>query len=151
MSDWVHDAIQDRLQGTHIHVDPLVAVEGLSMSEANKRPFPGGRSPHELLYHIVYWLEYSLDLLDGTVDVHEQGIDWETGETRWEELVDRFSEDMSRLGAIAENRSLDQEVKVSDDLSTCVGAEILGAVQHTSYHLGQVVTARRALGLWPRK
>ena len=151
MSDWIREAILDRLHGKHIHVNPLVAVDGLSESDAIKQPFTDGRSPYELVFHIVFWLEYSLDLMNGTIVVYKQGMSWETGESSWAELVDRFSKSMSRLEFIAENWDLDEEVRISDDLSTCVGAEILGSIQHTSYHLGQLVATRRAICLWSRK
>ena len=151
MSDWVREAINDRLHGKHIHVDPMVAIEGLSEGDALKQPFPGGRSSLELLFHIVFWLEYSLDLMSGTVGDYEKGMDWDTGESSWVDLVDKFSKDMSRLESIATSWDLNEEVKISDDLITCVGAEVLGTIQHTSYHLGQIVSARRALGLWPRE
>jgi len=151
MSDWVRDAVLDRIQGTHIHVDPMVAVEEISKDDAIKHPFPDGRSLHELLFHIVFWLEYSIGLMSGVVEVFEKDMDWEAGESNWDDLVDRFSKGMSRLEFIAESWDLDSEVKISDELGTCVGAEVLGVIQHTSYHLGQIVSARRALGLWSRK
>jgi len=51
---------------------------------------------------------------------------------------------------MAENWLLEDKVKVSDEIVTCVGAELMGAIQHTSYHIGQLVAARRELGAWSR-
>ena len=151
MSNWIRETILDRIHGKHIHVDPLVAVDGVSGDDALKPPFPDGRSLHELLFHIVFWLEYSLGLMNGEIGDFEAGMDWMTGESTWVDLVNRFTKDMSHLEFIAENWDLDSEVRISDELSTCVGAEVLGVIQHTSYHLGQIICARRALGLWSRK
>ena len=140
----------DRIHGVHIHVDPMVAVDGLSETDASKPPFPDGRSLHELLFHIVFWLEYSLSLLSGEVGDFEKGMDWMAGGSNWGDLVDRFTKGIYRLENIAENWDLKSEVMISDELSTCVGAEVLRVVQHTSYHLGQILSARRALGLWSK-
>ena len=150
MSDWVREAILDRIKGTHMHVDPVVAVDGLSGDNALKLPFPNGRSLYELLFHIVFWLEYSLGLMSGEVYVFEKGMDWMTGKSNWDDLVNRFTKSISRLEFIAEDWDLDSKVRISDELDTCVGAEVLGVIQHTSYHLGQIVSTRRALGLWSR-
>lgn len=151
MYDWIRDAVIDRLHGVHIHVDPRVAVDNVDEIDAEKTPFDGGRSLKKLLYHTLFWQDYSLGLLGGEVGDFEKGMDWEVGDQSWGELVERFSKGLSRLEFIAENWELEDEINISDDLKTCVGAEILGTTQHTSYHLGQIVAARRALGLWSKE
>ena len=44
----------------------------------------------------------------------------------------------------------DKEIKITEKVSTSVGPALLGISQHTSYHLGQLVTTRKALGKWSR-
>lgn len=148
MCEWVRQSIIDRLNGRHIHLRPYAAVEGLSAAEA-KKSIKASRSVHELLYHIVYWLEYSLALLAGKVVEHVEDADWAFEESSWEDLLARFIMGKTRLEYIAENWDLDMEVRISDESATCVGAELLGVIQHNSYHLGQIISARRVLGLWP--
>lgn len=151
MNDWVLGAIVDRIHGTHIHVEPMIAIDGLESEDAAKAPFPDGRSPRELLYHIVFWQDFSLNLLNGEAGEFTKGADWAVGDTKWTSLIERFKDGLSRLEFITENWDLDDEVRSSDALTICVGAEVLGTIQHTSYHLGQLVSARRALGLWRRE
>ncbi|TRO50852.1 DinB family protein [Candidatus Bathyarchaeota archaeon] len=150
MSEWIRSALIDRLHGAHIHVDPMVAVDGLSEEDAVRHPFEGGRSPMELVYHMIYWMEFSMDLIGGEPPEYIEGSDWENGEENWGSLVERFRKDLSNMEFMAENWELKDTVKISDELATFVGAEIIGAIQHTSYHLGQLVAARRAIGAWPR-
>ena len=150
MSSWIREAIIDRIHGTNIHIDPIVALDGLDSDNATNIPFTGGKSPIELLFHVVFWLDFSLSLMCGEKKKYAEGIDWDLKNTNWNELVNRFCISLSRLEFIAENWDLDDVVWINDELSTYIGAEILGAIQHTSYHIGQIVMARRALNLWPR-
>jgi uncharacterized damage-inducible protein DinB len=150
MSEWIRGALIDRLHGAHIHVDPMVAVDGLSEQDAARHPFEGGHSPLELLFHMVYWMEFSMDLIGGENPEYVENVDWNTEGEDWDSLMQRFRKDLSNMEFMAENWELEDKVKISDDLSTCVGAELMGAMQHTSYHLGQLVAARRALGTWSR-
>ena len=151
MDEWVRKAVVDRLRALHIHVDPRVAVEGLTEEESRLVPFDGGRSPKELLFHIVFWQDYSWDMIRGTVHEFKKGSDWEVGSETWDSIVERFEACLSGLLFIAENWELDEEVKITEDLSTCVGAELFGIAQHNSYHIGQIVLARRALRKWNRE
>jgi hypothetical protein len=151
MVKWLREAIIHRLHGVNIHVNPSSAVDGITSEDSIRVPFPGGRSPRELLFHIVFWQEYSLILLNGGIGEFTRGMDWNTGNDSWETLIERFENGLSRLEFIAENWELDREVRITEDIVTCVGAEVLGTIQHTSYHLGQLVMSRRALGLWPRE
>ncbi|MBD3172243.1 hypothetical protein GF326_07205 [Candidatus Bathyarchaeota archaeon] len=150
MCEWVRQSIIDRLNGRHIHLRPYAAFEGLSSAEA-KKTVKGTRSVLELLYHIVYWLEYSLALLRSKEVEHVEDADWDIEKSSWEDLLARFIMGKSRLEFIAENWDLDREVRISDGSVTCVGAELLGVIQHNSYHLGQIISTRRVLGLWPKK
>lgn len=150
MREWIRKASMDRLNAVHMHVDPRVAVDGLTEEEAQMVPYEGGRSPKELLHHIIFWQDYVLDMLKGTAPEFKKGSDWEVGSNTWVNLVERFEAGLSGFLSIAKNRDLEEEIKVSETYSTNVGAELLGISQHSSYHLGQLVTTRKALGKWSR-
>lgn len=67
-------------------------------------------------------------------------------EKDWEALREGFFGDLARLQALAHDPSTLNRVapngrKTADNL--------LGFASHNVYHLGQIVTVRRALGLWP--
>jgi hypothetical protein len=148
MAEWVRKTAIDRLNSLHMHVDPRVAVKEMTEEESREVPYEGGRSPKELLYHIVFWQDYVWDMIRGTTPAFKKGSDWKVGSETWEWLVERLEAGLSGLLFIAENWELDEEVKINDEHSTTVGAELIGIAQHTSYHVGQLVTTRRALGKW---
>lgn len=147
---WVRKAIIDRLKAHHMHVHPSIALEGLSEEESSREPYEGSRSPKELLFHIVFWQNYTWDLLKGTARKFERDTDWNVGSRTWGELVEQFDKGLSGLLFIAENWDLNKEIKINEKVSISVGAELLGIAQHNSYHIGQIVTIRRALGRWIR-
>jgi hypothetical protein len=149
MSEWVRKTIMDRLNAVHMHVNPRVAVEGLTDEEARMVPYEGGRSPKELLYHIVFWQDYVWDVLKGKLPESKEGADWDVGSETWDSLVERLNVGLSGLMSIAEKGDLDGEIKVTEKYTARIGAELLGISQHSSYHLGQLVTTRKALGKWP--
>ena len=66
-------------------------------------------------------------------------------------LIERLGAGLSGLLFIAESWELEDEVKITEELSTTVGAELFGIAQHTSYHIGQLVTTRKTLGKWSRE
>ena len=80
----------------------------------------------------------------------KKGSDWDVGSATWDGLVERFNTDLDGLLAIAANWDMDKEIKITEKVSTSVGPALLGISQHTSYHLGQLVTTRKALGKWSR-
>ncbi len=150
MREWVRKAVMDRLNAVHMHVDAKTVIDGLTEEEAQKVPYEGGRSPKEFLHHIVFWQDYVWEVLKGNVPESGEGMDWDVGSKTYESLIERFNEGLSGLLSIAENADLDGKIKVTEKYTARVGAELLGISQHTSYHLGQLVTTRKALGKWSK-
>lgn len=146
--DWFRRALLNRLHGKHIHIEPIEALKKINCTDSVKIPFRGGRSVGELLFHINWWQDFSLGLINGIISEYIDGVDWSTGNVDWSELVERFTLGFNELKEIVENRVLDDIVEVSDGIVTTVGAEVLGISQHTSYHLGQVVYVCHALDIW---
>lgn len=150
MSEWVKKAVIDRLNAVHMHVDAKIAIDGLTDEESEMVPYENGRSPKEFLFHIVFWQDWEWDMLRGTVKDVKKGSDWDVGSATWESLVDRFNTGFDGLLAIAANWDIDKKINITDTVSTRVGSSLLGISQHTSYHLGQLVTTRKALRKWSK-
>ena len=151
MNGWIREVIFERLHGKHIHIEPIIAVEDLSDIDAKRSISLYGKSIYELLFHIVFWLEYSVDLINGEDKDFKKGMDWETDQISWYFLLEKFTKGISNLELIVKNWDLDAKLRINEELETYVAAEVLGIIQHTSYHLGQIVYARRVLGLWPQR
>ena len=70
-------------------------------------------------------------------------------EDEWQSSIDGFLGDIESLKLLALDEATDPFASVprGDDRQT-YAREILLAADHNAYHLGQLVSARRALGCW---
>ena len=59
-----------------------------------------------------------------------------------------FREERQRLAALAGDESLDLFARIPHGTGQTYLRELLLVADHTSYHLGQMVVVRRALGIW---
>jgi uncharacterized damage-inducible protein DinB len=67
----------------------------------------------------------------------------------WAESLAQVEDDRAALGALVRDESLDlYDTVPSSDEHTYL-REVLLAADHAAYHVGQIVTVRRQLGLWP--
>lgn len=69
--------------------------------------------------------------------------------TAWEETLAAIRKDLARLQAIATNPTLDLTMKIPWGHGQTYLRTILVAVDHTAYHVGQLIAVRRLLGAWP--
>jgi uncharacterized damage-inducible protein DinB len=60
-----------------------------------------------------------------------------------------LAEDRQALIAMARDRSVDLLARIPHGSGQTYLRELLLVADHTSYHLGQMVALRRALGIWP--
>ncbi len=146
------------INGFLTHLEPKKAVEGLTPTIARKKPSNKYHSCWELLHHTVFWQDILLKNLDGKV------LDWSTisNEENWpsDEYLnkdDNFIELIKKL-----NKNLEIGAKKLEEIDLMKGIKIgpehtpdvtyfrlfLVFLQHTSYHLGQIVTTRKLLGDW---
>jgi uncharacterized damage-inducible protein DinB len=139
------------------HVSFDKAVEGVPAEHRGKRPDGSPHSLWELVEHIHVTQH---DILSFCRKGKYVELEWPKeywpasaappSDAAWSGAIAAIREDRAALQAIA----ADPEV----DLSTLVphGAgeqtylrEMLMVVDHGSYHIGQIVTTRHLLGIWP--
>ena len=146
------------INGFLTHLEPMRAVEGLTPISARKKPSNKYHSCWELLHHTVYWQDILLENLDGKI------IDWSklSNEDNWPsdkylskdenfiELVKKFNKNLEIAAKKLENIDLMKGIKIGPEHTPDVTYFRLFLVflQHTSYHLGQMVTTRKFLGNW---
>jgi uncharacterized damage-inducible protein DinB len=71
-------------------------------------------------------------------------------EAEWQVTLSAFRAGLARLQAIARDGSVDLLAPVpTGKPSQTHLRNILLAIDHNAYHLGQIVAVRRALGIWP--
>jgi hypothetical protein len=67
----------------------------------------------------------------------------------WEKSVKEFSRDLATVVRLVKNPRTDLFKKIPHGDKQTVLREALVLADHNSYHLGQLVDLRRALGAWP--
>lgn len=114
-------------------------------------------SPWQLLEHIRITQH---DILDFCRNPSYQEIDWPddywpkspvppSGDA-WADSVRRILEDRAALEALARDESIDLASRIPHGTGQTYLREILLVIDHTAFHLGELIVARRLLGAWPR-
>lgn len=140
---------------THLH--PKKAVGGLTPAIARKKLTNFDHSCWDLLHHIVFWQDILLKNLEGKFmnwyPSHDEN--WPTEEIlsnddNFSGLLDNFNKNLEIATGKLENINLMDRIKIGAPLPPDVTyfRILLVFLQHTSYHLGQLVTIRKLLGDW---
>ena len=114
-------------------------------------------SPWQLLEHIRITQH---DILDFCRNPSYQEINWPddywpkspappSGDA-WADSVRRIREDRAALEALARDGSIDLASRIPHGTGQTYLREILLVIDHTAFHLGELIVARRLLGAWPR-
>jgi hypothetical protein len=137
------------------HASLDAAARGLAMNLRGRRPENAPHSAWELLDHIR---RTQADLLDFMTNEQYVAPSWPTdywpaprevpSANAWTKCLARIHEDRTRMQRLATRGSLDLTAEIPwGDGQTYLRC-ILLAIDHTSYHVGQMVIVRRLLGAW---
>ena len=66
----------------------------------------------------------------------------------WDESVAAVKHDREQLKRLAADKNVDLFAKIPHGSGQTILRELLLVADHTAYHVGQLVDARRALGIW---
>ena len=154
MFDKIQKTIMHGLRGTHIHMDPLKALDGLNADTAKLVPMNGKFSCWQILYHIVYWQDLMLTHL------REEKASWPKnneaswpdndslgGEDAWLDLVSRFKKGIEEAEVLTKNIDSFDNLPTPPEVPAYAALSVF--TQHNAYHIGQLVATRQALGAWP--
>ena len=137
---------------------PAVALEGLTAEQALAKPHGVPHSIAEIVGHMCYWQEwFNRCAAEGFTGMAEHALEgWPAvAPDGWEALRTRY------LAAIEEGKTIvTTSTTLNDPLlpphvpipflaKESKGSGILHAVVHSGHHLGQIVTMRQLMGLWP--
>lgn len=148
-------AISSGFHGKWTHIDPQKALRGLTPASAKKKSDGIDHSCWELLHHIVIWLEAIISQIKGqTVNWHEleKTENWPSEESmqddsNYHKLVERLQAGIEDAQKLLEQVDFAKIPPGKPELSTIKLFLVL--LQHTSYHIGQIITVRKCLGTWP--
>lgn len=152
-------AIRALVLDTHVHLAPLKMLEDLSGVDAVRPPLPRMHSVAGLVAHMDFWQRWFLQRCAGTaVPMPTHAADgWpDVRAEGWPALLERFGRGLREAAVLGDDLTgLDQPMRPALEfpaMSEYTRRDALVHVaQHNSHHLGQVVSARQFLGLWPPK
>lgn len=114
-------------------------------------------SPWQLLEHIRITQR---DILDFCRNPHYEEIAWPAAywptsptpptDEAWDASVGKVREDRAALQALTRDASVDLAARIPHGTGQTYLREILLVLDHTAYHLGELIVARRLLGAWSR-
>jgi len=146
----------DVLKGGAAHVHFMDALEQFPV---NKRGTFAPGLPHtgwQLLEHsrIAQWdiLEFSHNpkhVSPGFPEGYWPKTPGPPTEAEWDKSVQSFQRDLAEMMDLVKNPRTDLFAKILHGDGQTILRQALVLADHNSYHLGQLVDLRRALGAWP--
>ncbi|MHA2232970.1 MAG: DinB family protein [Candidatus Hodarchaeales archaeon] len=155
MQDQLINAISSGFHGKWTHRDPQKALAGLTPAIAKKRPANIDHSCWELLHHMVIWQEAIIRQIKGELldwNELEKKENWPSDESmqddsNFHQLLARFNAGIKEAQSLLGGVDFSKTVGKWPELSAIKLFMVL--LQHTSYHIGQILIIRKALGEWP--
>lgn len=154
MIESLEKSFKNGLRGKYIHFDPLKAIQDLTAETAREVPEKGKFSSWQILYHIVFWQDLMLSAL------RKESVDWpENNEPSWlteermkndedwDALVKKFEKGLEEADSLTNTISSMEDLPAWPKVPPFAGYLVL--IQHNSYHIGQLIGTRQALGHWP--
>ena len=135
------------------------AAKDLAPALRGKRPDGYPHSPWELVEHIRITQHDLLDFCQNPNYVEK--LEWPRdywpvtpeppSADAWEKSIAEFKRERDAFARFTTETDLDLTAKIPRGTGQTYLRTILLAVDHASYHIGQMVSVRRLLGAWPGK
>jgi hypothetical protein len=143
-------------EDAHLGFDKV--LEGLHRDLRGQAPAGLPYSPWQLLEHLRIT---QADILEFCLNPNYRELNWPVdywpksssppSAAAWDQSVAGFRRDREALKHLAMNPAIDLMATVPAGKDQTYLRELLLVADHTSYHLGELVVVRRALGAWPSK
>ena len=157
MSDTIiREHLLSLLNSGDAHQDIDSAIDEIPAAVRGKRPTGSPHSPWELLEHIRL---AQADILEYSQNPEHVSPEFPEGywpktpaprdEEQWNDTVAAFKRDLRDMIRLIENPKTDLYAPIPHGQGQTILREALVLADHNSYHLGQLVDLRRALGSWP--
>jgi uncharacterized damage-inducible protein DinB len=152
----IRDLLARSLGWGEAHVTYEQAVRGVPTAFRAKQ-LPG--FPHSLWQLVEHLRITQADLLAFCLPGEYRELQWPREywpesaapphDDAWDESVAAYQSDLETLEAIASDPSLDMASVVPHGTEQTYARELLLVLDHTAYHIGQIVALRQVLGIWP--
>lgn len=152
----IRDVVARSLGWAEAHVSFDDAVRDLPSHLRGARPVGLAHSPWEILEHIRI---VQRDILDFSLNGRYDELEWPADywpktpgppdDEAWERSIMAVLEDRNRLQQLARDAQVDLTAITPHGTNQTYLRELLLVMDHTAYHVGQLVLVRRLLGAWP--
>ena len=156
--DW-RAIVASSLGWEQAHASLEGAVKALAPGLRGKRPDGYPHSPWELVEHIRITQHDLLDFCQNPRYVEK--LEWPhdywpaapkpPSAGAWDESIAEYRRDREAFARFTTEIESDLTSKIPRGTGQTYLRTILQAVDHASYHIGQIVSVRRLLGAWPPK
>lgn len=142
---------------TSAFIPPAQALDGLAPEQAERHSTNVSHSIAEIVAHMIFWQDWFCRRLDGIGEppVASAALGWpEPTPGGWESLKAHFLVGIDRVAAHGDPEDrLDEPITPAIEFPTLAHYTRRDALvhvsQHNAYHLGQIVSLRQTMGLWP--
>ena len=151
--DTIRKNLLASLQGRNAHISFEETIKGFPDDYYNKRISGIQYSCWDLLEHLrlAQW-----DILDFILNSEYQSKTWpdsywpkdKGNAQKWKRSVKDFLIDRKKLEAMVEDKTIDLYGPIQHAPDYTIFREIVLVIDHNSYHTGQLLMLRRALGIW---
>ncbi len=143
------------LRGGSAHVDPRTALLSVPERHYGVKPKGAPHTPWQLLEHLRFALHDLLEFCTNEnyaapawPDDYWPGADAPADKQAWQASVESFLSDLAAFEQMVEDPEQELEAQIPWGQGQTFLREVLLAIDHNSYHLGQLVLVRRQLGDW---
>jgi uncharacterized damage-inducible protein DinB len=154
----LRDQLLHALKGGHAHEEVLSALSGVPPEARGRRPSGLPHTLWQLLEHlrICQW-----DILEFARNPKHESPEFPKGywpetdappnDDAWEKSLRAFRKDLEDLLEVVANPAIDLVAPISHLDGVTWLRELMLVVNHNTYHVGQFLDVRRALGCWDVK
>ena len=121
-----------------------------------------GQQPPGLPYSLWQLLEHlrrtQYDILDFCRNPNYQELAWPddywppaaapASAAAWDDSIEHYRRDRAALQQLAADTSIDLFAKIPHGQGQTYARELVLVVDHSAYHIGQMILVRRLLGIW---
>jgi len=151
----IREQLIEFLQGGHAHASVFDAVKDFPSSHYASKPQGSPHNAWQLLEHMRFALH---DLLDFCTNPKYVAPKWPeaywpksetpSGPSAWNDSIAALKHDLKAFELLLRDPEVDLNKKIPWGKSQTILREALLAIDHTSYHTGQLLMLRKQLGDW---
>ncbi len=151
----IRELLLEQFEGRNAHLPFSQVVEGLSVEETGIRPEGLPHSVWELAEHVR---RAQYDILDFSRNPDYEPISWPDDywppapqpddQQQWEDTIEAFHRDHKAMAELIRQTETDLMEPLAHGDGQTLFREAMLIVDHTAYHIGQIVQVRRLLGNW---